>query len=767
MNNLYLFERNYGSEKKLYTWNWGSYFEKQLNTRKNWKQIYLKDTSTLKSIDLVYTINKELSFKSKITSTIYRINELLGNKVTINKEILSKYGSRYYLPKTFFIHVSELQNLDTFISRLKDILSQTKTFFYLKASSGSFSRSTYIINNYKEVIEILQNNDIPDWLLSENIDSLLYRKPGEQYGHKGKLRYMLLLRIDSESRDMYLYPRAIYELAFEEFKGDYTSTHQNIIGGDIMDSRYNYDYETYIDYALDPHDIFGNETYKNKILPQLLEISKELFEIVKPFLNCRNDLLYNNLFKSCFQLLAVDIIVDKDLKCHFLEVNTKPFMSYRALEERMDFTSMIDGVIQLCIDPYIKPSSKTVLSQEWVHISQSPRSKQFKVYFLSDKWRLSRNIIKSLENTGGWRSAIYPKNILPNYHVDLVGKRGIKKPVIQEDSMIQINDPIFEKGILISKISTLQHYLGNKKIMYDILSNDPRSFVFLPLTATFNVTQDDYKSIIQFAMSYSSKIRVWILKPALGLQGKDIFISDNYEDVIKQVSNKIEYYTDWVLSQYLDNPFLLKLKGESDSGARYSDQVGRKNHIRIYVLITKIDSEYHIYLYYFNLIFAAVKEYNHNDFTDEYSNLTNLHLASIYYENMLKLDGKDAYKDLSFNLESSVNELFGPGFYNEKVFPQIKNMLSVILDNSKEYLFCMNSQNKSCRGCFQYIALDLMPDAHFNLYLLEVNARPGMNAPNYHWGNLQYFADSLLDKTMDMVYGKNKKLNKNGFILIA
>ena len=118
-SNLYLFERNYGPEKKMYTWNWGQYFEKQLDIRKNWKQIHLNDVPALKSIDLVYTINKEMSFKSKITSTIYHINELLGNKVTINKEILSKYGSRYYLPKTFFLHISELQNINTFIENFR------------------------------------------------------------------------------------------------------------------------------------------------------------------------------------------------------------------------------------------------------------------------------------------------------------------------------------------------------------------------------------------------------------------------------------------------------------------------------------------------------------------------------------------------------------------------------------------------------------------------------------------------------------------------
>ena len=55
-------------------------------------------------------------------------------------------------------------------------------------------------------------------------------------------------------------------------------------------------------------------------------------------------------------------------------------------------------------------------------------------------------------------------------------------------------------------------------------------------------------------------------------------------------------------------------------------------------------------LNFHNLIFCAVAEYRFNDLKYEYSNLTNLHLGSIYYNKILKKDGKQAYKDLSFPL---------------------------------------------------------------------------------------------------------------------
>jgi hypothetical protein len=327
-----------------------------------------------------------------------------------------------------------------------------------------------------------------------------------------------------------------------------------------------------------------------------------------------------------------------------------------------------------------------------------------------------------------------------------------------DEPVIHIEDPVFRNGILNTQINSIQNYLGNKKIMYDILSNDPRSFEFLPLSISFNVSSDpNYRRKIHYAMK-NSGIKTWILKPALGLQGKDIFISNNPVSIIKYIERKIQY-SEWILSQYIDNPFLLKLFGKSDSGAIFKDKIGRKIHIRIYVLITIIDGISHIYLYDDNLIFSAVCEYRKKNLKYKYSNLTNLHLGSIYYNKKLKLNGDLAYKDLSFPLR----ETLGMEFYNNVVFPQIKNMLTIILENSKKYLQYENI-NENTRGSFHRLAIDIMPDTNFKLYLLEINAHPGMNAPEYHWNGLENYFKSLINKTSDVI--NQKKMKNKGFLLI-
>jgi hypothetical protein len=718
---------------------------------------------------------------------MYNTAKILGNKYLLTKQILSEIEDPVYIPRTVFIKKAEILNnignrqlLTEFI---KSKYKNTNTFYYLKASVGSNSASVFIVNNISEVVDILLEY-FPldgwkvDWLLSENIDSYLYKRKGkyspdginfnEKYGHKGQFKFFLIFKNDSVSREVHLYSKACYALAPLEYTGDSRSLGQNLVTGlgersnlrDFVDVPEDYDIDS--DYGFTGEKIFGKE-YFTKILPQIIKITSELFKVVHDQLNCKNDFYYNKSFKSCFQLCSMDIIVDPQLNCYFLELNTKPDMIYKKYDTLLDFNGMVEGIIRICIDKYIKPkeTNEIISENQWHLINSTHRDSSFKTFYARDTWRLSSKMKELFHIRSNWQEIIYPRELLPGYKIDFVGKRSIKNV----DGETTIRDPIFENGVLISKISTLNDYLGNKKVMYDILSNDPRSFDFLPLTATFKTTDTNWKKMVEYAMSYSSNLKTWILKPAVGLQGKDIIISSNSTEVINYIKSK--YYVEWVLSQYIDNPFLLKLNGKAQSGNVFNDSIGRKIHIRIYVLITKINGKSSIYIYHSNLLFCAVKEYSYADLKDEYSNLTNLHLGSLYYDNVLGLNGKDAYKDLSYPVKEVLDELFGTTFYDKVVFPQLSRILEVVLDNSKEYLKCVNYSNKVSQGCFQYIAFDVMPDSDFKLFLLEINGRPGMNAPMYHWKSLKNFSNSMMNKTSDLILkDKNSPISKKGFILI-
>ena len=137
-----------------------------------------------------------------------------------------------------------------------------------------------------------------------------------------------------------------------------------------------------------------------------------------------------------------------------------------------------------------------------------------------------------------------------------------------------------------------------------------------------------------------------------------------------------------------------------------------------------------------------------------------MYIASKYYTNVLKLDGSLAYQDLSFSLRDVLAQLYDAKFYDYKILPQIKSMLQIILANSQDYLQCNSQTIPGKRNCFQNIAIDIMPDENWKLLLLEINGKPGMNAPSYNWGSLKDFTKSMMQQLT-----KGKK-DKKGFIKI-
>jgi hypothetical protein len=732
---------------------WEKYFQPSLLNRQNWKYMdYELFENSTGPIDLIYSSNAKMNIRGNINANIYDIVEVISDKVKINK----KLQFSEFVPKMFF-HFNDRQAIE-------DAL--TRNFFYLKGATGSTSKSTFIVNKYSEIKPIIKAHpEISDWFLSENINSFLYKRKGsyqpggivynEKIGHKGRMKFFILLRVDSESKEVYMYDQSVFEIAPDEFQGDLTSRPQNIIIGMGSEDLPGYpdDYDTDPDYGFSPVHVFGKENYFKVIVPQLGKMTQDLFSVVENDLYCKNDKYYNSSFKTCFHFGTVDVIITPDLKCYFLEVNTKPVMDRPSYESIINYPSMIDSIVQICIDPYYPPHIPSTHKKGWHKISTVKRNAK-KTFYISPTWKFSNEVKEFFKKRKDWEEIVYPKYLLENNKIDFVGKRK------------EINeDTVFSKGKLISKILTLDHYLGNKKNMYDILSNDQRSFRFLPKTLTFTLNDKRWKSKIKKLPN-----KYWILKPSIGLRGQDIFISNNKSEIISLVEQHSNY-TDWVLSEYIKDPYLLKINKSSPSGAVFNDAIGRKTHIRIYVLITKINGKYHIYLYDKPLIFAAAKEYN-NDISDSYAQLTNLYLGSNYYTKVLGINGALAYQDLSFSLVDVLNQLYGPSFYQKKVLPQIKNILRVVLDNSKEYLHCSLNSKEDGKNCFQNIALDLMPDSRWKIFLLEVNGKPGMNAPSYQWGGtLKDYTDSLLNNILNDKNNKNGKKYKNnknnkGFILV-
>lgn len=739
---LYEEERNYF---------WEKYFNTSLAHRRNWKYIdypFLEKNPHTK-MDLIYSPSMKLNITAGINANMYHIVEAISDKINLNKKL--KQIKSKFIPRMYF------ENFEQNKSAIEELLRSTDTFYYLKGATGSTSRSTFIINNYSQIPLIVKENpSVKNWFFSENVNSFLYKRKGsyqpggrvynEQYGHKGRLKFFILFKIEADRKEVYMYDQSIYEIAPDEFTGDLNSRSQNIIIGMGSEQLTGYPegYDTDPDYGFNPVNIFG-EKYFKKIVPQLGKMTQDIFKVVNKDLYCKNDKYYNPEFKCCFHFGTVDVIITPKLKCYFLEINTKPVMDRPSYATIINYPNMVDSIVQICIDPYFPPELPSSHHRGWHKISLTKRSAKFKFY-VSPTWKFSKEVKDFYKKRRTWEQIIYPNHLLQSYQLDFVGKRKRKD--------ILLGDPRFQRGHLISKILTLDYYLGNKKYMYDILSNDPRSFKFLPLSLGLNTNYPEWEKNVK---SLENGVK-WIIKPGVGLRGQDILISKSTTEIINYIKQNTNY-TEWIVSQYIDNPYLLKIYGDSQSGAVFNDKIGRKTHIRIYVLIKKINNKLSLYLYDQPVIFCAAKEYN-GDIHDTYSQLTNLYIASIYYNQILKLDGNLAYKDLSFSLQKILNDLYGPGFYKRRILPQIKYMLKVILDNSNEYLQCSSQFIPGERNCFQNIAIDIMPDENWKLYILEINGKPGMNAPGYTWKGLEKFTTSMMETLIKKV--KNKK----GFINI-
>jgi hypothetical protein len=809
--NTFTFERRNGTH-----WNWDEYFSKKLLERGNWKHVdFEKAIET--GVDLSYTNTADVAVKTTIEGSIYHLNRFLGFKDAIIKNIKLKKGNVSYLSPTYYLNTDELNDTPKLRKKVEGFF-KFNTFFYLKASTGSFSRTVFIVKDVDSVIENLdKNKDVSQkWIMSLNVDSILYKRVGkyhpngisyhEKHGHKGKLRYMMLIKIDSNTKSVYMYDKSVYDLSIAEYNDPKASDKlRNIIGGESTEIDYTYLFNYYnnifnepskadqyidnqvgYDLTLNAEKVFG-KAYKQIIVPQLEKITKDLFEVVDHQLICKNTKYYNKgTYKCCFQLTAVDIIVDPQLHCYFLEVNETPYQDYPEYEYALEYDYLVDGLLKICVDPYIKPRKNSNLEQLWKQVDSIKQEKNIFTYYSSPKWKLTQEVEENLQDRKNWVPIIYPHRLREEYSIDLVTKR--KRKVDTKEQMYnhidELHDTVMKNGKLVGKINTLKPYLGDKKYMYDILSNDPEAFEFLPLTATFNVMNSDYSKIIYHAMNYDPSIKTWILKPSKGLQGQDIIVSNDSKVIIKHVNRYLKKYQEWVLSQYIDNPFLVKIRGITPQGIQWNDTIGRKNHVRIYVLVTKIHGDLNVYLWENNLIFFAVKEYTITDFNDpeyKYSNLTNLFLASKYYEsgkmrdsagNSKKYDGTQAYKDLSFPFEKFIMEIYSKEYYDNTIFPQIQKLLKTVFRNSVDYLYCLNSPHKlhhlkDFKGCFQYIALDIMLDDTMRVWLLEINAGPGMNAPSFHWGSLKNFMNGILDKTSDLIYNKDEKDTNDGWIKIV
>lgn len=128
----------------------------------------------------------------------------------------------------------------------------------------------------------------------------------------------------------------------------------------------------------------------------------------------------------------------------------------------------------------------------------------------------------------------------------------------------------------------------------------------------------------------------WIVKPANSSQGKGIFIVSNFYDIEKNLFklSPEERKDTYIVEKYINNPLLINKK---------------KFDLRLYVLVTSFHP-LTIYLHSFGLVRRATENYDHKNFNNVFSHLTNYSINKKHHSNMFS-----GMKN-EFNLENEFPE---------------------------------------------------------------------------------------------------------------
>ncbi|CAE7223178.1 TTLL3B [Symbiodinium natans] len=197
---------------------------------------------------------------------------------------------------------------------------------------------------------------------------------------------------------------------------------------------------------------------------------------------------------------------------------------------------------------------------------------------------------------------------------------------------------------------------------------------------------------------------VWILKPANSLRGHGIIVENDLDRIFQQARNKTCTY---VCQKYIENPLLI--------GAR-------KHDIRQWVLVTSLNP-LTIYFYSECYIRIAANEYTLDDFADRFTHLT--HTIIMKHHPNYNPDDEDwRCQWTQERYRRLLHESSGRDVWTEKVRPAMQQVVIASLQSVAEVL--SRPQNSSCS--FQLFGYDFMVDADYNVWLLEVNDIPLMQA---------------------------------------
>lgn len=286
------------------------------------------------------------------------------------------------------------------------------------------------------------------------------------------------------------------------------------------------------------------------------------------------------------------------------------------------------------------------------------------------------------------------------------------------------------ENLLCKKVPLVKYVRSIAKREAEVYQWIPVSFIILPAQIRSKSDtrvkystkyEDEREKLVAFANSLQEK--VWIAKSSSGAKGKDIFISDNIEEIVDFVDEQTQGF---VVQKYIENPLLL--------------DKNRKFDIRCWVLL---DHTYTIYIFSEGVLRTSSEPYDAANLKNITSHLTNHCIQEEHSANFGQYEeGNEMfYSEFSRYLE----ETFGVSLAGT-ILPQINSIVKKCLLGLKEELTTEGLGYHS----FQLFGFDFMIDAQFHVWLLEVNGAPACAK-----ALLPALAQDLVRKAIDPLFPKD------------
>lgn len=276
-----------------------------------------------------------------------KVNHLINNRTIHRKDMLKKHimrirnmNKRLYnlfdiMPQTFLLSKEYMDFIEEYHKIGKD---NPLNLWIVKPISKSRGKGIFLVD------------DISDVPLSDTYLAQKYlTNPLLLEGYKFDMRIYVLVtsvnplevflykdgfaRVSNEKFDLFTKNNKIHltNAAIQNFSAKKSGNFEKVYGG----SKISLDI---LKYKLNK---YNGINFSKQIWPQVKSI------ILKALVACQNDIPYA---PSCFELFGFDIIIDEDLKCWLLEINSSPSLERSNVLDDQIKLPLVDDILNI-VDP--------------------------------------------------------------------------------------------------------------------------------------------------------------------------------------------------------------------------------------------------------------------------------------------------------------------------------------------------------------------------------------------------------------------------------